>query len=769
MTETVLSRIAAAIEDSARHDPNAVAAPVAVLWPDKARQWQPVVDALTERLPVIVLGRYDGTRSGPAYWIRCVLARTVEIESPPGVPVVYLPGIGREDLRAVEGCPMELAPIAELQYRGQWFSHPNGKDWTVRSFFSNKSRGFGLAVADDAATNAALLSSFRQLLDLPTAKLASRYLDAAYFNDLLSPDPDRCLLDFIDDPGGLRRRLTEEVWDAFVNQSRSEYDFDPTVEGELIAAMRLGEASGAWAKVWKRFREAPGEYPNLPDRLRQARPNQLFTKTEGSWPQDNEDAEEQLRKALSDTADLPPAEARARMKELWAGHRHRLNWVWADLGRAPLVFAVEQLVRLSEYTAPLPAADDVDGLVAYYTSEGWKADEAMLRAVSAVTSAGDRGAVAGAIIALYRSWLTETAKRLQAAVGPLVNAGTYRPGSPASTKPGTVTMFVDGLRLDLAHRLAHQLGLANCSAQVDTTLAALPTVTDNAKAVLAPVDARALVGGADLGPARASNGVKATTPVLRSLMADAGIQVLGNAEYGDPAGTAWTEAGEVDRRGHDDGLRLVDYLDDGVERIAARIRDLLDAGWQRVEVVTDHGWLLMPRGLPKAELPLAAVVVRKGRCARVKDGAQVNVPTVPWHWDPDVRIAIAPGITCFEAGKEYEHGGVSLQECVVPRLTVTAGRIGQAAGPVITKVRWLGLVCRVEFAGVAAGSLIDIRAFPADPSTSVAENVKETSSEGKASLLVPDEDLEGERAYVVIVGSEGRLLAQREVTIGTNR
>src|SRR5262249_24977097 len=147
------------------------------------------------------------------------------------------------------------------------------------------------------------------------------------------------------------------VWDAFVDQSRSEYDFDPQAEGELIAAGRLGEASGAWTKVWKRFREAPSEYPNLPDRLRQARPSQLFTETQGRWPQDNEDAEDRLRKALLETADLPPSKARARIQELWAGHWHRLSWVWADLGRAPLVSALEQLVQLSERTIPLPSAD----------------------------------------------------------------------------------------------------------------------------------------------------------------------------------------------------------------------------------------------------------------------------------------------------------------------------------------------------------------------------------------------------------------------------
>ncbi len=138
--------------------------------------------------------------------------------------------------------------------------------------------------------------------------------------------------------------------------------------------------------------------------------------------------------------------------------------------------------------------------------------------------------------------------------------------------------------------------------------------------------------------------------------------------------SAWTETGEIDHKGHDLGVRLAHELDDEVSRIARRIRDLLDAGWSTVTVVTDHGWLLLPSGLPKNEgLPVAATVSKKGRCARVKDGATVDVPTVPWHWDKDVRIALAPGISCFEANQTYEHGGVSPQECIVPRLTVRAG------------------------------------------------------------------------------------------------
>lgn len=253
-------------------------------------------------------------------------------------------------------------------------------------------------------------------------------------------------------------------------------------------------------------------------------------------------------------------------------------------------------------------------------------------------------------------------------------------------------------------------------------------------------------------------------------MVERDVQVLSATETGDPSGTAWTEAGDIDHRGHDAALRLAEYIEGDVERIADRVRELLDVGWQRVEVATDHGWLLVPGGLPKVDLPAAATAIKKGRCARLKDGANVAVPTVPWYWDPDVRIALAPGISCFEAGKLYEHGGVSLQECVVPRLRVTAGQaVRPTGGPEITRVRWLGLLCRIEFAGVRPGARVDIRGLPADPSTSVAERAKETTGEGRISLIVPDEEHEGEDAYVVVLGAEDELLGQAPVIIGQNQ
>ena len=189
----------------------------------------------------------------------------------------------------------------------------------------------------------------------------------------------------------------------------------------------------------------------------------------------------------------------------------------------------------------------------------------------------------------------------------------------------------------------------------------------------------------------------------------------------------------------------------------------------RVDVVTDHGWILLPGGMEKVELPPATTEVKKGRCARLKDGATVEVPTVPWYWDPDVRIALAPGATCFEANKDYEHGGVSPQECIVPRLGVTAGAKTAVGGPEFTKVKWLGLQCRIEFSGVTEKVVVDLRSLPADPKSSIAEQAKETSSTGKVTLLVPDDEHEDAHAFAVLVAPDGQIVAQREVVVGKNQ
>ena len=91
--------------------PGDQAPPCAVLWPDPERLWEPVMPILQAMVPELyMLGSYSAEkRTGPALWLRCIEARVVEgAPAPETAPIFYLPGIGRERLRAAEDCPPEL-------------------------------------------------------------------------------------------------------------------------------------------------------------------------------------------------------------------------------------------------------------------------------------------------------------------------------------------------------------------------------------------------------------------------------------------------------------------------------------------------------------------------------------------------------------------------------------------------------------------------------------------------------------------------------------
>ena len=114
----MLDALVAALRRAGSYNRNDQEPPVAVLWPDKERQWLPLLPLLRARLPLLTLGEYKpAERSGPGYWMRCMLARSIPEDLLPAdeIPILYLPGYSRQELRAIEDCPKPLRPLAELQ------------------------------------------------------------------------------------------------------------------------------------------------------------------------------------------------------------------------------------------------------------------------------------------------------------------------------------------------------------------------------------------------------------------------------------------------------------------------------------------------------------------------------------------------------------------------------------------------------------------------------------------------------------------------------
>jgi hypothetical protein len=244
--------------------------------------------------------------------------------------------------------------------------------------------------------------------------------------------------------------------------------------------------------------------------------------------------------------------------------------------------------------------------------------------------------------------------------------------------------------------------------------------------------------------------------------------VLHGLDTGLPAGEdarAWTEHGEFDALGHKLQARLASQIEEQLDHVLERIIHLLDAGWLTVRVVTDHGWLLAPGGLPSLPLKKYLAECRWSRCAVIKEGAQADVPAAGWFWDARQPVAYAPGAYCFSSGTEYAHGGLSPQECVTPDLTFRSATEGKAVVVKIEGVQWLGQRCRVVIQPAVEGLFADLRSKPNDPKTSITQ-AKPFDKEGKAGLLVEDENLAGMATSVVVFDATGRVLSKQATMVG---
>jgi hypothetical protein len=289
----------------------------------------------------------------------------------------------------------------------------------------------------------------------------------------------------------------------------------------------------------------------------------------------------------------------------------------------------------------------------------------------------------------------------------------------------------------------------------------LPTLTATGKPAVAPLFASGKI--AEVGAGYAFEPI--TSYLLKKSISENGWQIRGSGENGDSQGRAWSEFGDIDHEGHHSGLKMTRQLDNLLQEICNRIFALLKAGWLRVQVVTDHGWLLLPGGLPKIELAACLSENKWGRCASLKEGAQTDEQLYPWFWNPDQFVALADGISCYKAGQEYAHGGLSLQECLTLQLTVNAPFDQDKTQVTIVKTKWMGLRCRVTIEQVNTNLRLDLRQHAADPASSLVSNINEFDN-GKASVVVENDDFIGAAATLVLLNEDDVVVTQATTIIG---
>ena len=766
--KTVIDSLALRLREQARRfNPAFEAAPVAILWTDERREWESVLPKIKEALPELhSLGTYaPENRTGPGVWLRMVADRQAGKLASGETPILYLPGVGngqlRTDLRGLKDDP-QLAPLAELQYRGSFWRQENSKDWTLRAFFESKRGGLGLRVAGNQQTLQGLKPAMGKLLNQNLPALEHQTIDERFLDELINPAPDETVLRWLTAPDAIKKEK-ESAWGSFVATTRTRFGVDlalgPLAVSQKILASRPGEASySLWEKYgahWQSYPDAYGVFATIapPDLLQGAE----------RYPRENDVDEKRLADALVQAASLEPLAAVESVLKLDAEHARRRENLWARMGRAPLAMALAQLAEIAQALRQPQAGGSVIEMAQAYADSGWRVDAAA-RAAMAIAQQNDLEKPIYAVLeALYRRWLERQAESFQARV--------KRDGYPHWQLPevpdGAVVLFVDGLRFDLARELEALLTAGDVlSASLEAGFTSVPSVTSSGKVWVSPVGKLASGGNGNGFEPKLHVGQTSapyTADKLRKAM-EAEVYVLLDSENPSFAyGKGWAEfPGDIDSDGHNKGLRLARTAGGHVDDLARTIRRLLAAAWKEVWVVTDHGWLLLPGGLPKAELPIRLTETRWGRCAVLKDAvADQDWLVLPWSFDPAVRIALAPGISAFSSGRTYDHGGLSPQESVVPFLRVQ--RKGAVAGqPRLLSVNWN---TRKTICSVIAGDAIGLSLSLERLGSAIGE-AESIGSEGKGRVIFDEvDDLVGEQV-IVILSRDGQKVAEERLNFG---
>ena len=234
---------------------------------------------------------------------------------------------------------------------------------------------------------------------------------------------------------------------------------------------------------------------------------------------------------------------------------------------------------------------------------------------------------------------------------------------------------------------------------------------------------------------------------------------------GEPA-HGWGETGHIDTLGHQLGSRIARQIPEELDRLTDRITALLDAGWQSIRVVTDHGWLLLPGGLPKVDLPKHLTETRWSRAGVIAGASAPDVMRVPWYWNSTQSFATPPGSACFNKSDEYAHGGLSIQECLIPDILVERARDATVLAS-IRSITWRGLRCYVEAQTSGPGVSADLCLHrPSGKSVTAAAKAVET--DGSVSLVLSDDQYESDQLVLVLLDDSGKILAHLPTRVGLN-
>ena len=259
---------------------------------------------------------------------------------------------------------------------------------------------------------------------------------------------------------------------------------------------------------------------------------------------------------------------------------------------------------------------------------------------------------------------------------------------------GSVAYFlVDAMRYEMGQELARRLpGVDEVS--IVPAIASLPSITPVGMAALQP-GAEASFAVVDSGGSLASRIEGSVMPTLKERQAHAQARVPGVVDLDltqllqlptrrleeklSGATLVMVRSQEIDEFGETGAplARLV--MDNVIDSLARAIRKLAEAGVATAVVTADHGHLFFATvraDAMKASAPGGETVDLHRRCWIGRGGASpsgtIRATGAELGYDTDLDFVFPEGAGILKAGGStaYFHGGTSLQEVVVPVVTV---------------------------------------------------------------------------------------------------
>jgi PglZ domain-containing protein len=274
----------------------------------------------------------------------------------------------------------------------------------------------------------------------------------------------------------------------------------------------------------------------------------------------------------------------------------------------------------------------------------------------------------------------------------------------------TAYFLVDALRYEMGRELVE--GLSDCEVSLTSALAQLPTITEVGMASLMPSAETGMVlteaGNGKVGVKIGVAVLKDRSSRVKHLEETFGekLLVLKVSELMKPtkkrqeeiqrASLILVTSQEIDRLGEEaeDESEARQYMDEVLEKLRKGIRRLSALGVEQFMVTADHGHLfgdaitsgmkIEPPGGQTVDLHRRAWVGRGGRA----DGAYLRVNASQIGLAGDLELAFPRGLACFAVkggASAYLHGGISLQEMVVPVAVLRLKKVVPTTGAVSVK------------------------------------------------------------------------------------